>query len=278
MLFDYIRVLTSIGTLTDYSIANQDSVSNVALNLADDEYLYIAQKMPFNNIFFHIHTANNHVATMSVQYWNGIEWINAVDVLDGTMNTGHTLGKSGNLQFSLDNKHSWQRISDTSEDYAPAELQTLHIYECYWVRLKPSVDLHANTKVKEIGYAFTSSAELSNFDIEVNTYLDAFQTGKADWIPEILTASKMLVLDLRKMGLVVHQGQVIQLDDVHVACSLKTLQMIYMQLGPSYKDKIDQVYKMYLESLNLKRFTFDTDGNGQISLAEQSNVVRKLTR
>lgn len=278
MLFDYIRVLTSIGTLGDKSLQNQDDSSTVALNLSTIEYLYVAQKVPFNNMFFHMDTVNTEAATLSVEYWDGIAWREAVDILDGTYTGGATLGKSGNLQFSLDSKYGWQRISDTSENYAPTELQTLHIYECYWVRIKPSANLLAGTKVKEIGYAFTASQELPHYDIEVNTYLESFATGKTDWIPEILSSSKALVLDLRQRGLIVHPGQIIQMDDVHVACSYKTLEKIYFQLGPNYADKMKEVQSQYLKAINLTRFTFDTGKDGKIDLGEQTNVVRKLTR
>ena len=244
MLLNYIRVFTKISsTLSDKSLANQDDTQTVPLVLASGDYIFIAQRYPFTSIFMHMDTVNTNPSVMSVDYWYGESWKPAVDVMDGTSLAGATLGKSGLLQFSLDDNYSWAKVYDTEDTIAPPELQTLKVYNCYWARLKVSATLSASTDSKEIGYSFTNGQRLKDFDVEIDTYLTSFASTKTDWIDEIKTGSKLVVQDLKRMGLVMGSGQVIELDDVYVPTSLRTLMLIYSHLGPSYKDKITAMQK-----------------------------------
>jgi hypothetical protein len=106
----------------------------------------------------------------------------------------------------------------------------------------------------------------------------AFDAAKTDWIEEIMTASKLVVLDLKRLGLIVQPGQIIQLDDVWIPTTYRTLQLIYENLGPSYNEKRGKVMTQYEKALNLKRFTFDENGDGRITPSEQNNIVTRLVR
>jgi hypothetical protein len=279
MLLNYIRVFTSISsTLSDKSLANQDDSQTVGLVLANTDYVYIAQRYPFTSIFMHMDTVNTNASVMSVQYWDGIAWRNAVDVMDGTSTGGNTLAKSGMIQFSLDDEYTWNKVFDTEDTVSPTELSTLKVYNCYWARLKVSATLSASTDSKEIGYCFTNSQRLKDFDVELDGYLSSFATGKTDWIDEIKTGSKLLVQDLKRLGLIVSAGQVIELDDVYVPASLRTLALIYHNLGPSYKDRIVAIMAEYDKALNIKRFTFDTNADGKLEQREISGTIKRMIR
>ena len=278
MLFDYIRLFKDTGALSDVSIENQDDSATITANITDAQYFYVAQKLPFTNLFMWVGTANATASSLGIEYWNGTEWVAAVDVLDSTKVAGATLGRSGILQWSNDSDHTWSMVTDTGDDSAPTELQTLDVYNCYWARIKPTVSLHASTTLKEVTYAFTNTQELSNFDIEISSYLASFETGKTEWIKEIITASKLVVTDFRRKGLIVGQGQIVDMTDVSFPCALRTLMLIYSNLGPSYKEKIAAMQGEYDKCMNIPRFTLDTSKDGQIDLAEQTNVVRTMQR
>lgn len=279
MLLNYIRLFTNISsTLTDKSLTNQDDTQTVGLVLTNTDYVYVAQRYPFTNLFIHMDTVNANASVMTVQYWDGVEWRNAVDLMDGTSLSGATLGKSGGLQWSIDPLYSWQMVTDTALEPSPTELSTLKIYNSYWMRFKVSATLSAGTDSKEIGYAFTTSQRLKDFDVEIDGYLASFATGKTDWIDEIKTGSKLVVQDLKRMGLVMGAGQVIELDDVYVPTSLRTLALIYSHLGPSYKDKIESVMKEYDKALNIRRFTFDENADGKLEAREISGTIKRMYR
>lgn len=279
MLLNYIRLFTNISaSLVDRSLANQDDTQTVSLVLGTSDYVYVAQRYPFTNLFVHMDTVNTNASVLSAQYWDGVEWRDAVDMMDGTSAAGATLGKSGGIQFSIDPLYSWQMVTDTALSPSPTELSTLKIYNSYWLRLKVSASLLAGTDSKEIGYSFTTSQRLKDFDIEIDSYLSSFATGKTDWIDEIKVGSKLVVQDLKRMGLIMGPGQIIELDDVYVPTSLRTLALIYSNLGPSYKDKLEAIMKEYDKALNIRRFTFDTNSDGKLDAREISGTIKRMYR
>jgi hypothetical protein len=279
MLLNYIRVFTKISaSLVDKSLDNQDDTQTVALNLGTSDYVYVAQRFPFTNIFMHMDTANSNASVMSVQYWDGTAWRDAVDVMDGTSTSGVTLAKSGMIQWSSDDEYTWNKVFDTEDSNSPSELQTLKVYNCYWARLKVSASLSASADSKEICYSFTTSQRLKDFDVEIDTYLNSFSNGKTDWIDEIKTASKLVVQDLKRLGLIVSNGQIIELDDVYVPTSLRALMLIYSHLGPSYNDKIAAKQKEYSDALNIRRFTFDSNADGKLDAGEVSSTIKRVYR
>jgi hypothetical protein len=281
MLLEWFRVWKYDGaTFTDLSIDNQDDSVTIPLNLTTTDYLYLSQDVPFNNIYFDMNTGNLDVAELEIQYWAGQTkgWQDVVDILDATKAAGVTLSKSGVVQFSPNRDYGWFRVSDSSETYAPDELQGMHIYESYWLRIRPKTDLNAGTILNEITYSFTKSQELGNFDVEVNSYLDAFESGKTNWDKEIKTASKMLVSDLKKQGLVVNRGEILRIEDVSLACTYKTLELIYMNLGSSYQDKRAEIRALYTDALNSRSFNFDKSSDGFLNSGERFTSIKKLVR
>lgn len=278
MMLSYFRLFKYDGiSLTDYSLLNQDS-STITPVLTASDYFYVAQEFPSNNFFAYVNTVNATAATLATQYWNGKEWVDAVDILDGTSSVGATFGQSGVVQFSPDDDQGWVSISDTSDSTAPSELQGIKLYDLYWYRVSPSVDLDAGLTLKELGYSFTTSDQLSTVDVEINNFFNAFESGKTDWIPEIMTASKMMIMDLKRLGIIVHAGNILRFDDLSMACTYKTLELIYMNLGPSYNDKKVELRKLYTDALNVNRFTIDKDKDGLVDAGEIRAQMRRLIR
>ena len=278
MLLDYMRILLDTGSLSDKSLDNQDDSINTTVALTSSDYIYVGQRLPFTNLFLYSHVANTNTATLSVEYWNGTSWISAVDLLDGTSASGKTFAKSGIIQWSSEKSQGWQCVYDTSDSNSPASLQSITIYDCYWARLKVSATLSATTALKEITYAFTSTQELKKIDVEIDSYLSAFASGKTEWNQEITTASKLLVTDLKRLGFVAGPGQVIELDDLYMAATFKCLELLYFNLGPSYKDRMDKMRKEYESVMNIQNFTLDSNKDGLLDQSEMGGTIRRLIR
>lgn len=279
MLLDYIRIFKFDGSsLTDQSLLNQDDSSTMPLNLDTDDYLYIGQRFPFTNLFFQMDTVNGVTGSISVDYWDGKQWRAGVDVLDGTKSSTIPLAKSGNLSWSVNHDYGWQIVNDTTDSSAPSGLASVYLYDTYWTRLSVDNAVSGSCDAKEIGYAFTTSSQLKSIDVEIDGYLSSFESGKTDWNPEIMTASKQVVTDLKRLGLVIHSGQIMELDDVWLPATYKTLALIYFNLGPSYNDKRAAVENMYKNALNNRRYTFDSNADGKLDKREISGQVRRLVR
>lgn len=281
MLHNWIRVFYSDnGVLTDYSVEAQNNADTFPLEMvAGQDYLYVGQYFPFNNLFFQLDTANTVASVMSAQYWDGKVWRDAVDFIDSTKLLGKTLARNGVIQWSPDRQYSWLKTEDTTDRGAPTELSTLEIYELHWMRLKVSVNLSAGTIVKDLGYAFTANHMLSSIDPEINEYLVPWGgVSKTNWDEQIQLASTHVVADLRSRGLIVAPGNVLRFDDVSLATAYRTLQIIYSRLGEAFAPRKQDAQENYEKLLNLKGFTFDTNRNGLAEKQEIAGTTAGLVR
>ena len=103
MLNRYIRVVHSDnGVFNDFSLQGQDGTNTFTLPLvADEDYIYIGQYYPFNNLFLEIGTANTETSNLEIEVYNN-GWVDAVDILDGTTTSGKSMAKSGVIQWDID--------------------------------------------------------------------------------------------------------------------------------------------------------------------------------
>lgn len=280
MLYQYIRTFDADdGTLTDLSLDNQDESSTLPFDLVfSEDYYYIAQFFPFNNFFVQIDTANDVTASITLEYYDGTSWREAVDVLDGTSTSGVSLAKSGVIQFSPNNSFRWARTVDTTDSTAPTALNSITTYNMYWLRMKFSDTLKVTTAIKRITYAFTLHQQIDNLDTTVDEYLTDFVANKTSWNDEIVTCSMQVVADLKRKGLILNVGQILVLEDVSMATDWKTLMHIYRNLGGDYKTKFDAAKIEYDSALDLKRFTFDKDNDAFIDRNEIAESASRLRR
>lgn len=281
MLHNWIRIFYSDnGVLTDYSIEAQSTGDTVPAGLvAAQDYIYIGQYFPFNNVYFEMDTTNDAVAMMSVEYWDGRSWKTGVDILDGTKQGGKTLKRNGVIQFSPDRQYSWVDVKDTSENGSPTELQTLEIYDLYWVRLKANASLDAGSLARKIGYAFASNDTLLAIDPEINEYLVPWGgSSKVNWDEQIQLASQHLVADMRAKGLIISPGNILRFDDVSLACAYRTLAVIYSRLGEAFAARKADALDQYSKLLDVKRFTIDADKNGRVDRSEIGSTSGGLLR
>lgn len=279
MLAQWIRVFYSNnGVLTDYSLAAQDTDAIPFPIVAAEDYLYIAQYFPFNNFYLDLDVVNDQASVMTVQYWYGKEWVNAVDLIDATKVNGVSLAKSGVVQFSPSRRYKWTEIVDTSLEQN-SSLTSLEIYNNYWLRVKFSADLNALTAIESISYKFANDEMLVAIDSEINNYLLAWGgITKTNWNEQLLLASQYLIYDLKSKGLIIHPGNILRFDDVSMACAHRCLMIIYAQLGESFKDKYNYSLGMFNELMSIKRFNFDVDLDARLDKTEIANSVGKLIR
>jgi len=280
MLYQYIRLFDSDnGVLTDESLVNQQDSSTTPWDLVKDEdFKYLAKFYPFNNFFLEVETANDVTCTMKIEYWDNLAWREAVDVLDGTSSGGVSMAQSGVVQFSLNNDYGWHNIADTTANSAPTVLNSITVYDQHWIRISFTDTLKNTTAVSRLSYAFTTSQQLDNLDIDINNYLGAFGSGKTNWASEIMTASNLVVRDLKSKGLVLDEGQILLLQDVSIPTDYKTLELLMANMGPSFVAKRDYYSKMYSKTINITGYTFDTNLNGKIDKGELTGTTTLMVR
>lgn len=280
MLPQWIRVFYSDnGTLTDYSIAAQNSELIPMAVTAAQDYVYVGQYFPFNNLYFEMDVANTNTSDVSVQYWNGKIWTSARDILDGTKMAGKSLARSGVIQWSPDRTDKWLVINDTTDGGNPSELASLEIYNLYWMRFKWSADLSGTTSVNNIAYSFCTNEMLRAIDPEIDNYLTAWGgASKTNWNEQIMLASQEIVFNLKSRGLILAVGDILRFDDVSLATCYRCLSIILRMLGQPFAAKRQDYQIAESELLAVKRFSFDTNSDAVLDKGEISNSVSKLVR
>ena len=91
MINQWTRVVHSDnGTLTDYTLAAQNDDTISLPMVAGQDYIYIGQHLPFNNIFIEVGTANAALANVKIETWSDNEFHPVVDTLDETTVAGRS--------------------------------------------------------------------------------------------------------------------------------------------------------------------------------------------
>ena len=281
LLAQWIRVFrrSGAGVVTDLSLDLQDESVAVPMDLATDEYLYIAQQMPFNNFYLDVVTPNATSSSLTIELWDGNGWEPAVDVLDGSRASGAALGRDGVVQFSPDRDESWQPVTDTREEEPAFLLQNdVVLYDQYWIRISVSDALDAGTTINTVDYKFALDQQLEDLDPEIDRFLSSWESGKTDWERQLRIASQHVIQDLRVRGLIVHPGQILRMDDVSWATAYKCLEIIYTTLGSGYEFQQNEAKESYSKFINQKRFTFDRGRDALVTPGDYANTITRGVR
>lgn len=279
LLNQWIRVyFNDNGTLTDYSLKAQNDDTFAFPFVAADDFLYIAQDYPFNNFFVELGVANTLASTIQVQTWASNQWVDVVNVLDGTESSGASFGQDGVVQFIPDRDDSWDFVSDTTEEPAAMGLSSIELYDKFWLRVKFSADLDLTTTIKKIGYAFCNDRQLKQIDPEIDNYLTSWDASKTDWVEQIMLASEHLVLDFRGRNLIVHPGQILRFEDISLATAYKTLEIIYNKLGPGFEFQKNNAVEQYDKLTRVARFTFDSGADARADAGDLHSTVGRAVR
>ena len=107
-----------------------DSATGADLVLNSDDYLVAVAAEKYNIIHADMGSKiNDMAATLAAQYWDGQGWT-SVTITDGTVTSGKTLTKDGDISFTI------------PDDWMPT---TVNDVTGYAIRLKPSADLKTST-------------------------------------------------------------------------------------------------------------------------------------
>jgi hypothetical protein len=119
--------------------------------------------------------------------------------------------------------------------------------------------------VKSIRYQFTHASIVKGIDIELDTYLAAFAVGKVDWYDEISMSSDLVVVDLIRMGLIEHYGNIISFNTIALMTAYRTLGIIYFSMGTAYLERYKMVVAEYERLLTSSKLTVDTKNTAKVT-------------
>jgi hypothetical protein len=271
-------VFSDNGTLEDISnyLANYRSGSKNIQLVAAQDAIYIGSRLPFNHFYVKLSTANTNASIMTVSYWEGDEWEEAVDIQDET--AGFT--SSGFVTFTPEPDVGWYR---ESTNYAGNEIEGLEdvkIYDLYWVKLTFSANFSAGTTIAWIGNLFSNDDDLAAEypDLSRPNVMDSFEAGKTDWEEQHVKAAGIIIQDLIDANVIVDKGQILNRRDYIDASVMKTAEIIFRAFGDDYRDDMKEARDEYKSRIHKKIHRVDKNKNGQEDVQERFNTVGWLKR
>lgn len=265
------------GTLKDVStvLNNFFSGTKVMDIVADEDYLYLGSDVPFNHRYIDVAVANASASVPTVEIWDGGAWVEAVDVIDFTQATeGKSLGQSGILAWSTDKNKSWGKESST-ENMTGSGLETLKIYNMYWVRVSFDGDMDDTTAIKYVGHKFSEDEDLGGYypDLNRSAALAAFASGKTSWKEQHIMAAEEIFLWLRSKRELWAKSQIFGWEAYRVAACHKVAQIAYAAYGSDYTERMATAMDRFDEIMEgTMPQQIDRDEDGHIDETEQAGL------
>ncbi len=278
-------LLSDNGTLDDFSrqVAKYKSGSKSFSYVAAEDAIYIGANVPFNHLYFKMGTTVNALASeIQIKYYNGTEFVSAVNIIDETDVAGASLAQSGFVTWTTDKQEKWHRedTRDQSQQIID-ELGSVTIYDKYWLEIKFSADLTASVELEWLGMLFSDDDDLGAEypDLTRSTVLQAFGgVSKTSWQEQHARAAELIVEDLIKLRVIEQKGQIIDRDTFRTASVSKVAEIIYRARGDDYIDDRVEARNEYQARLNKVIYNVDKDKDGRLDIQEQTQQTGWLGR
>lgn len=279
-----IRAIKEISsTETDISVSIRDSDSSLAtLPLTTTSYLYIGQAFPFNHLFFKFGTVNVIDSILKVEYWDGTYWRQAIDLFDETSLSGKTFGKDGFITFIPNKRYNWSNDDtiDQNGNVKITGIDTITVYEFYWIRLSVSANLTAGTTLNWLGNKFSDDTDLFKEYPVLNSssFMTSFAVGKTTWEDQHIIGANEIIDDLTAKRIIYHPGQILDRIPFRMMSVPKVAEIIFNSLGDDYQNDAQKAYQLYLRRFSKDIFPIDQDNDARLGRQEQTTRQGQLYR
>ena len=241
--------------------------------VAGEDYLYVGAVLPFNHLYFDLSVVNAVSTAVTVEFWDGMAWVEMVDVMDETV----ALSKSGKISWTVPRDRSWIYELDS---YDVTGLETTVIYQMYWARISFGANLTGTTAISMIGQKYCDEDYLFALypDLNQTQLFEQYEVGKTTWDDQIVIASDMIRSYLRNKGIIKSGDQILKPDLLQDACAHKTAELIMAAFGTAYNDNKAAAKKEFEGSINMRFFAVDLNRDTILSTAERNASSGTLTR
>lgn len=269
-----IRAIKEVSTVeTDISISVRDSdTSLVTIPLATTDYLYFGQAFPFNHFYFKLGTPNIVSCNAKVEYWDGNQWRQVIDLFDETKLSGASLGQDGYMTWIPNKQYNWAN-EDTIDQNGRVRItgiDTITVYDYYWIRISFSANLTITTSLNWVGNKFTNDTDLFKEYPVLNSpsFLTSFAAGKTTWEDQHIIAANEIIDDLIAKKIIFHAGQILDRLTFRMMSVPKVAEIIFNSLGDDYTNDKEKAYALYVRRFSKDIFSVDNDGDARLSNAE----------
>lgn len=271
-------IFSDNGTLSDFSVEldKYKSGTKVMPFVAADDYLFIGSRLPFNHFYFKLSVLNILPSSMSIDYWSTNGWNSMVELTDETAG----LTASGYVTFTPDEEAPWTMANTNGSGQTITGLETVTIYNMFWLRISFSADLSLTTALQWIGNIFSNDddlyAEFPDFSKADN--LTSFQSGKTDWQEQAVVAANVIIQDLIDDRIIDDGSQILIKEDFRLPSVAKVAEIIFRAFGDDYIDDRKEVREEYKQRMKKRVPRIDKNKNGKEEVFERSSTSGWLSR
>lgn len=266
------------GTLIDFSVNlnKYNAIESEFSYVAGEDFIYIGSRLPFNSLYFKLNASNTIPAKMKIEVYDGESWEEVNEVIDET----EGFFKSGHVTFTPDRDAGWQHENTNDEGSFVPGLQSVKIYDQYWMRVSFDVTLDSDCSLLWVGSLFCDDSDIGSEypDLVKSSVLSAFQSGKTNWEEQRVRASEVLIQDLMINRVIVDSGQMLEKEDYRVACVQKVAEIIFNAFGDDYIDNRQRAREEYQRRLSNPIKRIDHNANGVEEKVESFNSQGWLSR
>lgn len=265
------------GVISDWTVSldNYKVGSKVFNYTAGQDYLYIGSRLPFNHFYFKLKELSSVTSTMTVEYWSD-GWEEVVELTDET----NGLRQSGYVKFTPNRDDSWDRESTNYSGDSVDGLESVVIYDLYWIRISFDQTLTNTTEISWVGQLFSNDEDLSTEYPELcrPNSLTSFEAGKVDWEEQHVRAAEILAQDLIDKQIILDKGQILNHEDYKNASVQKVAELIFNAFGDDYIDQRQRAREEYQLRLSKKVHRVDLNKNAIEDISERKNTSGWLNR
>lgn len=262
------------GVIKDWSMAlnNYRSGSKVFPFVTGEDYLYIGSKLPFNSLFIKLKVANTTPSEMQVDYYsNG--WTPVVELIDET----NGLTQSGHFNLTPNKNSAWTMQTDSN---AMTGLETVTIYDQYWLRISFTNSLDLTTELDWMGCIFSNDDDLAaEFpDLIKTSVITSYESGKTNWQEQHAKAAQIIEHDLVNRGIIDGSENILDRSWYRDASVQKVAEIIYGAFGDDYIDQRALARAEYGLRLVKRLARVDKNENAMEDQFESKSVTGFLSR
>lgn len=266
------------GILRDLSVNlnKYDSIESEFDYISGEDYIYIGSRLPFNSLYFKVIAPNEMPANMYVEVWDGENWEFVNELIDET----GAFQKSGYITFVPDRDTGWNMEDTNSGGNIITGLDSLKIYDKYWMRISFDADLSSSVSLSWVGHLFADDADLGSEypDLVKTSVKAAFKAGKTDWEEQLVRASEIVIEDLMINRVILDSSQILDRYDYRSATIQKAAEIIFNAFGDDFVDQKQRAREEYQRRLSNPTKKIDTNANGIEEVSEARNTQGWLSR
>lgn len=274
------------GTLKNLSLIlnNHISGTQVLPIVGAQDYIYLGSDAPFNHRWLEVVTPNTESLSLSVEYWDGKNWVTCVEVINETVDTTGTksFNKSGLITWVPDKKKSGWSADDTNDGSSNVitGLSTVTIYDLFWVRLKFTGTATLTTEVSFLGHKFSNDEDLYSLypEFETTEAKERFKDALTTWDSLHFEAAKQIIRELKSDRVINSGNQVLEVEVFKLPAIHKVAELIFSAYGTDWEKDKQQALIEFKKAMKVDLFNVDLDQDGRLSPIESKARAGLLFR